>query len=156
MGTRGVSIFAAMLAVAALVSGCGGGGDSSSEGGSISKATFVKQAEAVCKSNTRRLQRDIIRVLRTKHGIRKPSQKENVYLVGAVIVPNVRREVKELRALSVPSGDEQTIDAMISALEEGLEIAETDPKAVTSTSDVVFGIASRLAAEYGLEACGTR
>jgi hypothetical protein len=156
MGTRGVSIFAAVLAVAAILSGCGGGGDSSSDGGSISKAAFVKQAEAVCKSNTRRLQRDIIRVLRTKHGIRKPSPKENVYLVGAVIVPNVRREVKELRALSVPSEDKDTIDAMIGALEDGLETAEKDPKAVTSTSDVVFGIASRLAAEYGLEACGTR
>jgi hypothetical protein len=156
MGRGTLALIAALLVAAALVSGCGGGGGDSTGSNSISKEAFVKKADAVCQKNTELMQRRIFAVLKTKNGIRKPKPSEYEHLVGQIIVPAVRREVKDLRALAVPSGDEDRIDAMIGALEEGLETAEDDPKAVASSSDVVFGIFSRMAGEYGLAACGNR
>ena len=46
---------------------------------------------------------------------------------------------------------------MVAALEEGLETAEADPEALAaSSSDIVYGIATRLAGEYGLKVCSSR
>jgi hypothetical protein len=153
---RGTIAIAIALAVAALVAGCGGG-DSSTATGSISKAAFIKKVDAVCKKGTERMQRAVVSFLKEHRNVRRPNNGQSEKLVGTVIVPSVRREIKELKALGAPDGDEDRVDAMVSALEEGAETAEDDPKAVVAgSSDVVFGIASRLAGEYGIEACGTR
>jgi hypothetical protein len=145
-----------MLAVAMFVAGCGGSDDSSSSDATISKEAFIAKADAICKKGTERMQKAIFVVLKDGRSLTKLNQAEQEKIVATVIVPSVKREVKELRALGIPDGDDERADAMISALEEGVETAESNPKAVTSSSDVVFGIASRLAAEYGLEACGSR
>jgi hypothetical protein len=155
MGRGPIALIAALL-VAALLAGCGGGGDESSTG-SISKAEFIKKASVVCKKGTERLQHAVFKFLRHGRELRRPSNSESVRLIGTVIVPSVRQEIKEFKALGVPSGDEEKVDAMVGALEEGAETAENDPQAVVKgSSDVVFGIASRIATEYGIKACGVR
>ncbi|HEX3608167.1 MAG TPA: hypothetical protein VHU14_00645 [Solirubrobacterales bacterium] len=154
MGTRGVLVIAGALSVAMFIAGCGGG-DSSSDS-TISKAVFIKKADAICKASIERIETSFISYLRKSGGGTHPGKAAEEELVGKVLVPSVQREVKELRALGAPSGDEDRVDAIVEALEEGAETAESDPAAVTSSSEVVFGIASRLAKEYGLEACGSR
>jgi len=144
-----------LLAVVSIV-GCGGGEDSSTATGTVSKAAFIKKANAICKQGIERMQRQIFAELKTKNGIRKPRPSEYEALVGKIIVPNVRTELRQLHALELPDGDEERIEAMIEALEEGLETAEDNPEAVAASSDAVFGIASRLAGEYGLTVCGSR
>jgi hypothetical protein len=154
MGTgRGVFVVVAMI-VALAVAGCGS--DSSSSSGSISKEKFVASADAICKRGTERLQKAIFAALKNPRNLAKVSKAEQVKIVTTAMVPNVSREAKELRALGVPDGDEEKVDAMITALEEGVETAERDPEAVIKSSDAVFGISSRIAAEYGLKACSTR
>lgn len=156
MGRGPIALIAAVIAAAMLAAGCGGGGDDSSSSSSISKEEFAAKADAICKDGTTRMQKAIFAALKDKRSLTKMSQSEQEKIVATVIVPSVKREVKELRALGVPDGDDEKVDAMIGALEEGVETAESNPEAVTSSSDAVFGIASRLAAEYGLEACGSR
>jgi hypothetical protein len=154
---RGTIAIAVALALAALGLGCGGGGDSSTDTGSISKAAFIKKVDAVCKHGTRRMQRAVLKVLKQGKGIKRPSTDQSVKLVGVVIVPSVRQEIKEIKALGVPGGDEEKVDAMVGALEEGVETAEDDPEAVVKgSSDVIFGIASRIAGEYGIKGCSVR
>ncbi len=143
------------MVVALLIGGCGGSSDSSS-GPTISKAVFIKKADAVCQGSIERIEKAFVAYLRKSGKGTHPGKAAEEELVGKVLVPSVKREVKELRALGAPSGDEDRVGAIVEALEEGVETAESDPKAVTASSDVVFGIASRLAKEYGLEACGTR
>jgi len=153
MGTgRGVLV-AAALTVALAVPGCGGGGSSSS---SISKEKFVAKADAICKKGTERMQAAIFAALKHPQNLTKVGQAEQEKIVTTAMVPSINREVRELRALPVPEGDEEKVDAMISALEEGVQTAERDPEAVTKSSDVVFGISSRIAGEYGAEACARR
>lgn len=141
---------------ALLFAGCGGGGEDSSSGKTISKEEFIAKADAICKKGTTRLQKAIFAALKNPRNLTKVSEAEQIKIVTTAMVPNISREAKELRALGVPEGDEEKVDAMISALEEGVETAEQDPQAVTKSSDVVFGISSRIAGEYGLTACGSR
>jgi len=154
MGTgRGVFVAAAMV-VALVVAGCGG--DSSTSTVSISKAAFIKKVDAVCQKGTERMQRAILVFLKQHKDVQRPNKAQSEKLVGTAIVPSVKTELKALKALEAPEGDEERFDAIISALEEGLETAEDNPEAVVASSDAVFGISGRLAGEYGAEVCGSR
>jgi len=154
MGRGPIALLAAAAVVALIVAGCGG--SDSGNASTISKAAFVKKADAICQKGTERMQRAFLSFLNEHKDLKRPSKSEYEKLVGSLLIPSVEREVKELRALGAPGEDEGTVNAIVNALEEGIETAENDPKAVTNNSDVIFGIASRLAGEYGLKACGTR
>jgi hypothetical protein len=157
MGTgRGVFVVAVVI-IALVVAGCGGGSDDSSTAeGSVSKAAFIKKVDAVCQKGTERMQRAILVFLKQHKSVRRPNKAQSEKLVGTAIVPSVKTEIKELKALDAPEGDEERVDAIISALEEGLETAEGNPEAVAASSDAVFGISGRLAGEYGAVVCSTR
>jgi len=154
---RGTIAIAVALALAALVvGGCGGGGDSSTATVSVSKAAFIKKVDAVCQKGTERMQKAILDFLKQHRNVQRPNKAQSEKLVGTAIVPSVETELKELKALEAPEGDGDRVDAIISALEEGLETAEDNPEAVVASSDAVFGISGRLAGEYGAEVCGSR
>ncbi len=154
MGRGPTTLIVAVIAAALFAAGCGGGDDSSAS--SVSKEEFIAKADAVCKKGTERMQTKIFAALKNPRNLTKVSKAEQEKIVTTVMVPSVSREVKELRALGIPDGDEEKVDAMITALEEGIETAERSPQAVTKSSDVVFGIASRIGGEYGLAVCGSR
>jgi hypothetical protein len=145
-----------MLALSLLAAGCGGGSDDSSTGPTISKAVFIKKADAVCSGGNKRMEVAFAHFLEENKNIKHPSKADFEALVGKVLIPNVDQEIKEIRALGAPSGDEDKIGEIITALEEGVETAEGNPQAVVNSSEAVFGISSRLAKEYGLEVCGSR
>lgn len=155
MGKRWIVLGAGALAVASIAVGCGGGSGDAVSTSAISKAAFAKKADAVCKKGSERMASAFAKYLKTGE-VTDPSQAVQEKLVGKVLVPSVKREIDELRALGAPSGDEDRVGEIIKALEEGVETAEGNPEAVAVSSDVVFGIASRLAKEYGLEVCGSR
>lgn len=153
---RGTIAIAVALTVAVLVAGCGGGGDSSTTTVSVSKAAFIKKVDAVCQKGTERMQRAILVFLKQHKDVQRPNKAQSEKLVGTAIVPSVKTELKELKALDAPEADEDQVNAIIGALEEGLETAEDNPEAVVGSSDAVFGISGRLAGEYGAEVCGSR
>jgi predicted small secreted protein len=159
MGRGPIALIAAVVAAAILVAGCGGGDDSSASG-SISKEEFITKADAICKASSKRMEKELFEFLRKNRGggtLRKPSVEQNEKFIVTVLIPNLEQEIKELKALGIPDGDDEKVDAMIAALEEGQETAENQTATVAAgTSDMVFGIASRIAAEYGLQTCGTR
>jgi hypothetical protein len=153
MGTWKAMLGWALMMVA-LMAGCGGG--SSGQSSSVSKAAFIKKVDAVCQKGTERMQRAILVFLEQHKGVQRPNKAQSEKLVGTAVVPSVKTELNELKALDPPEGDEDRVNAIISALEEGLEIAEDNPEAVVASSDAVFGISGRLAGEYGAEVCGSR
>ena len=159
MGRGPIALIAAVVAITMLVAGCGGGSDASS-GGSISKEEFIAKADAICKKGNKRMEAELFKFLRKSRSggsLTKPSVEDNEKFIVTVLIPSLKQEISELKELGVPEGDEEKVDAMIAALEEGLETAEDDPETVAAgTADIVFGIASRLAGEYGIETCGSR
>jgi hypothetical protein len=145
-----------MPIVALSAAGCGGGSDASSTANSISKAAFIKKADAVCKRGNRRMEAVFAHLLVQNKKIKRPSKSDQEALVGTVLVPNIKREIREIRAFGAPSGDDDKVNGFLEALEEGIETAERNPKVVVKSSEAIFGIPSRLAREYGLEVCGSR
>jgi hypothetical protein len=155
MGTGWGAFAAAAIVIAFVVAGCGGD-SSGTAASSISKEEFIAKADVICKKGTERLQKALFGVLKEQRNLANVSKAEQEKIVTTVMVPSVSREVEELRALGVPDGDEEKVDAIVGALEEGVETAERNPEVVTKSSDAVFGIASRIAGEYGLKACSSR
>lgn len=143
---------AVAVAAAFLVGGCGGSDDEAS----ISKEQFVAKADAICKQSNERMEDGFSKLLKNVGNLTKLKQAEYEEIVDEVMVPSIEKEIEQLRALGIPDGDDERINAMIDALEEGKETAERNPEAVNASSDAVFGIASRIAGEYGLEVCGSR
>ncbi|MGH2976238.1 MAG: hypothetical protein ACRDLL_15445 [Solirubrobacterales bacterium] len=157
MGRGSIALVAAVVAL--FVVGCGGG-DASISTSTISKEAFIKKADAVCKKGFAQLQRGFAAYLKENKksiiALRHPSRADYEGLIGGVLVPNLEKEIEEIRALGAPSGDEDRIEEILTAFEEGIETAESNRKAVTNSSEAIFGIGSRLAKEYGLEVCGSR
>ena len=159
MSGRGVfAVLAGVLAATVAMVGCGSGGgsDTAVAESSISKAQYVKQAEAVCQKGNEEVEADFATFYRENEDVKKPTESVYVSLVEEVMEPNISAEVEELRELDVPKGDAAQIEAMLSAREESISIAEGEPKAVIDDSEKVFGKASKLADAYGLKDCATR
>jgi hypothetical protein len=155
MGRGPLSLIAA-FAVATLLLGCGGG-DESSASGSISKEEFIAKADAVCAKTNKQMEAALGKFLTSGEQITNLSKADNERFVTKVLIPNLEKEIEEIKGLGVPAEDEERAKAMVAALEEGLETAEADPEALAaSSSDIVYGIASRLAGEYGLKVCSSR
>jgi hypothetical protein len=159
MSVRGAfAVFAAVLAAVVVMAGCGSGGgsDTAVAESSISKAQYVKQAEAVCKKGNEELEADFAAFVREKEDVKTPHESDYVELFEKVLEPNISTEIEELHELDVPQGDASKVEAILSAREESLTIAEAEPKEVIENSKKVFGKASSLADEYGLKDCATR
>jgi uncharacterized protein with von Willebrand factor type A (vWA) domain len=152
VGKQLIGLFAGLLAVGLVVTGCGGGGDSSTV--TITKAEFVKKADAACKKGEERIQTDFRNYLKEHEELTEPTEEQFSKLVDVVLTANVEQELDEIRALGIPSGDDDQVEAFLEAREEGLEKAEAEPKAVVQGSESPFTKASKLAKEYGLKACG--
>lgn len=164
MSGRGAFAVLAGVLVAAVVmfgcggssSGSGGGSDTTVSESSISKAEYVKQAEAVCEKGNEELEADFATFVKEKENVKKASEADYVELLEKVVAPNISAEVEELRELDVPKGDASQVGAMLIAREESLSIAEEEPKAMVADSEKVFGKATKLASAYGLKACASR
>ncbi|HXS33711.1 MAG TPA: hypothetical protein VN758_08070 [Solirubrobacterales bacterium] len=148
------------LAAALIVAGCGGGnGDESSE---ISKPAFVEKGGAICVATRRQIRSDFEAYRKGPEGreIEKAEQaneltpEEAAAKVGKeVIVPVMKQELEEFRALGIPPGGDNQVTALLDAFAEGIEAAERHPERVATDGSEAFGKSGRLADDYGLEGC---
>lgn len=149
MGKQLITLCAVVLAAALVVAGCG----SDSDTAPISKAEFIKQADAACQESQKAIQEDFSDYLEEHQDQKKATEQDYAELVATVFVPNAEAEVEAIRDLGVPSGDEKKVEALIAAREESIETATNDPQAVINDGEKVFAPSRKLAAEYGLEVC---
>jgi len=138
-------------------SGSGGksSGQTSTPSGGLSKAEFVKRANAICeKGKKRSLAKMAAYVRKEKGDSGQPNPALLVKAVKAVFIPGVEAQIKEIRALGAPSGDEETVEAFLASLEEGVDAAK---EASGGSAGAAFGQgfkrSAKLAREYGLNGC---
>jgi hypothetical protein len=142
---------AALLAAAALgLSACGGGGDS----GGISKADYLARAKTVCQKGNRQLKSASDDVLAKVPIGQKLSEAQIDDFVRRTVIPTVRDQVKQLRAIPPPKGEKAHVEEIYKALEKGLDELQKDPKKLTDGSNV-FADADNLANKYGISVCAT-
>lgn len=152
MSKRLIVLLAGVLSLGLLVAGCGGGSDE--EG--LTKAEFIKQADAICEQANEALEGET-KDYAEENGIpidREPSDEVKEELVVEVIVPNVEGQAEEISALGAPSGDEETIDELVEGIETAAGETADDPSTVIEGDEAAFAEVNKLASDYGLKVCG--
>lgn len=157
MSIWAIPLLTALLTVPLLATGCGGGGDSTTsadeitvETGSLSKAAFIKRADAVCEANRKQFDLKYTIFIKTKL---RNGDKEHVLqaeLVDTVVVPSYGKDVEEIIALGAPSGDEKEVTSFLKTLQKRLEELHENP---SELSNEMFAKPAELATKYGLDGC---
>jgi hypothetical protein len=152
---RLVALLAALAALALIVAGCGsGGGSTSSESSSLTKAELIKQGDAICKQGEEALEEEANEFAK-ENGIdtNKPTKAQQEEVIAQVVAPSLHKQAEELRELGTPSGEESVVEEIFDSLEKGTEELEAEPGALLKGTNPVEE-ASKLAREYGFKECG--
>jgi hypothetical protein len=155
LSKRLIAMLAGVVAIAVIAAGCGSSDDNSSTS-SLTKAEFIKQADAICKKGNDEIEEGFESFAKENNipKNKEPTDDQSKELVETVFVPSISSQSEELRELGAPSGDEDEISAMLDSLDEGIEEAEEEPEALFNSKSDPFGPANKKAAQYGLKVCG--
>lgn len=158
MEKRLIALVAAVVGIAVIAVGCGGSsGEESTTTGNLTKAEFVKKGNEICKRGNAKIEDAFEGFVKEHHlsKTKKPTKAELEEASETVVVPNIRSQVDEIKALGLPKEDAQGAEEVISAAEESLEQVEENPILVTeeNTAKDPFAKTNKLARSYGLTAC---
>lgn len=134
--------------VVLVIVGCGGTASNSSDtSATISRADYVKQADAIC-GRTEKKQLKLLRIFATQ----KSTQKARVELVEHAGIPPLQEQAKKLSELPEPSEGAAEAKAYVVAFSDGVNKAEEDPGSLLEAPSP-FGEAEALAAKFGFKVC---
>lgn len=142
-------VLALFLAGSALVAaGCGGGGEDTTT--SLTKAEFVKQANALCAKYNKQMAADFAGFLEEhRDGNSTPALAAEA--VAKATIPATKKELEDLRAMPVPSGEEEEVEALLKRRQEALEKIEDEPQFKTAGDP--FEEFNQPLTDYGLTEC---
>ena len=153
---RFASASGGLLAVLAL-GGCGGddGNDDFSPvvAEPLSKVEFLREADRICFASESRIEAaadDLIA------GRGRPDPAEVERVATSIVVPALESEVRAIRAVGAPDGDEREVEAILAATEDGIAAIEADPRGLLDGVPADLRRAQRLAEAYGSQQCGFR
>jgi hypothetical protein len=159
LSNRFIAVLVGVLAIGALVAGCGSSSEDSTggEGDSataLTKNELIKQGDAICEKGEKAIE-DEADEFAEDNGIdtEKPTKAQQEEVVEQVVAPGVRRQVEEIAELGVPSADEAQIEAIVDAVETGADELEEDPSLLLEGKNPL-GKGSKLARQYGFKECG--
>jgi hypothetical protein len=112
---------------------------------------FLAQADRICASTNARVEAAADGLVTT--GEDPPPAEVRRAIVG-VVIPALEAEVRAIRALGAPAGDEAEVEAIIAATEAGIDEIRADPVAVLDGPPPSLRVAGRLARAYGSQSCG--
>jgi hypothetical protein len=154
--SKGLFALFAVFALALLAAGCGSSGGSTSTA-SITKAEFIKQADAICAKGNKQIQTEI-QAYSKKVGLSGNTQPTNAQvteIANTILVPSVQSQHDDIGALGAPSGQESQVNAILAAVQDGIDQAKKDPTTLLKSNDTTFAKANQLAKDYGLTVCGS-
>jgi hypothetical protein len=146
------------LVTSVALAGCGGGGsgdDTYPAGVSrpLAKVEFLAEADRICHSTNARIEAAADDLAT---GPSEPSPAEVRRVVIGIAIPALEAEVRAIRAIGVPKGDDREVAAIIAATEEGIEQIRADPEGVLDGPPPALRRAGRLALAYGSAECDVR
>lgn len=158
MRTKPTLLFAASLVAGALAIGCG---DDDIADETLSKAEFVTRANAICTEGTKELDKAGPEYFGGELGLKdneRPTAAQLAEFTQTKIVPGIQGQVDEIRALGAPEGDEEEVEALLDAAQQGADKLDANPELLAedeqSGPDNPFKEANALAIDYGLKVCG--
>ncbi len=159
MSKRLLVLLAGIVAVAAIVAGCGSSDDSTDTVDvdvTVTKAELIKQGDTICKQGNTEIEEGFEKYAE-ENDIPKnqePNNAQGVEIVETIIVPNLKTQSELIRGIGAPEGDEEEIGAMLDSLDQGIEEAEDDPESLFNENTDPFGDANEKAQAYGFSECG--
>jgi hypothetical protein len=138
-----------LAAIAALGSGCGGSGEDEATA-SVTKAQFVKEADAICAERNKKWDASVASYKKKLQAENASLDEEHVgELISSSLVPLMKDELGQMEGLGAPAGDEESIDKMLGARSKAVAELEAEPLAVYSSESL--NSFSSQAAAYGLK-----
>jgi hypothetical protein len=119
----------------------------------LPKVEFLAEADRICHASEAQIEAaadDLV------EGRRDPAPGEVERVANAIVVPALEGEVKAIRALGAPAGDERQVEAILAATERGIGQIERDPRGLLEGVPPGLREAQRLAERYGSVECGFR
>lgn len=137
----------AILAVGLVLGGCGSSKKSTTTttAAPLTKAEFVKQANAVCTKGTKQNA-----AAQKALGSKKPTQAQLATFT-KTFVPNVQGQIDAIRELAPPTADQAKVTAMLNIAQADLNKVKADPTALFKGD--LFANFAKLAHPYGLTSC---
>ena len=151
--SRLIALAAAALALA--LAACGGDSEeTSTPGGDDARAEFIAAADAICAETGEEINAETLELFPQGAAA---NEKQLEKLFAEVTIPALARQYEEIAALPVPEGDEEEVDAILTAADEAIAEAEEDPASllVLQGAETPFSEVNRLSTDYGLEVCGS-
>jgi len=157
LNTRGLFIAAGIIAMLLLATGCGSSSDPevTVQTGSLSKAEFVKKADAICEAARSEFIAKYIPFLKAHESSLGDKQKEKELLsemLETLLAPNVEGQVTRISTLGAPKAYAPEVTPFLNELEKRLDEGRDDPFGLTATP-FPFKKAENIAAKAGMKGC---
>lgn len=147
-------IVSAAVALALPLGACGddddGGNLASNDETVIVKADFVQAANAACEKRSEEMTARAQRLFK-KYGGEPDNPKARRALIEEAIAPGFEAEIRDLRALEPPPGEEEEVEEVITTIEEMIARTRKD---LAEGRNYPYRKTENVAAAYGLPACG--
>jgi len=142
------------LCLIPVLGGCGGSDSEGATTESLSKAEFIKAADAICKKSDQ-IQGGELKAYVKANPKAESSKAGQIKLVEAAGLPAVRTEIEELSELGTVRGSEAEADALIKEMEKALGESEDEPEKVLKASANPFASVEQRAAKFGFKECNS-
>jgi hypothetical protein len=160
-------VAAIAVAAALTAAGCGGSDTSTTSsttaagatgasgvGGTVttsdlSKDQWISAADNVCKQGD-----DAINQAAQSLG-QNPSDADLTKFATDTVIPETESQLSQIQELGAPAGDEDQVQAILAAAQQGVDKLKQDPTLVLEKNGGgAFDEANQLAQAYGLQVCG--
>lgn len=145
---RRTRIAVAGLALTAVLLGCGAG-DGGPGNEPLTRAEFIEQANTICNAANEVLREAMMEAFPADG---KPNNETGIRFTHEIWVPNLRQQLRDLRALEPPAADRPKIEAMLDELSRVTDRVDADP---AIASEGPFDRVTRRLTAYGIGPCGS-
>jgi hypothetical protein len=153
---RGFGAALVALAIGLIAGACGDSSPSLSDVPGLTKAEFVRQANAICKEGSDQIDSEA-KTFKKKHGLDVKvslSKAQEEELVTDVVVASIQTEAEGLASLGAPQGNEHEVAAIVKGLEAMATAGEKKPASIlVEGSGNTVAKVNEAAEAYGVEEC---
>ena len=148
MRVRVAGLLVAGLAVTLGLGACGDGGDEDR----LTQAEFVAQGNRICGQTRETVDQAAQTAFPNRGNV--PTGDEVQRFADDTLVPQLKRELEELKELNPPEDDEEDVQEIIEAGENAADQTSTRGVLLQNRDRSPLNRYAELASRYGLETCG--
>jgi hypothetical protein len=156
-------------ATIAVLAGCGGNGASETAGSdgspsgsggaiatsSLTRAEFVKKANAICDRATNLALAQLSLYVKQHGGGGAPPREGSVLAraFAAILPASMKAQIAQIRALGAPAGDEERVKTFLQVWQRAVAKLEANPPSSDREFNPMFARVEKLGQAYGFEGC---